>query len=218
MTRPSAPAALTLALLLSACAPGLRPSAGPREPAPIPERAPVIVSTKPTAGMAPIRASVPSALTEDVVLHLQSRELMVPVAGVPRARIGDTFLAKRSAGRVHHALDIMAPKGTPVLSADDGRVIGLKRNALGGITVWATDPERKVVYYYAHLDRWRDGLADGQWLRRGEVVGYVGTTGNADARAPHLHFQLMLWRADGRYWDGVAVDPRPFFAEDGSSR
>jgi murein DD-endopeptidase MepM/ murein hydrolase activator NlpD len=94
-----------------------------------------------------------------------------------------------------------------VLSADDGRVLRLQRNRLGGLTIWATDPTGRFVYYYAHLERYRSGLAAGEPLTRGCVIGYVGTTGNADRREPHLHFQVLV--------DDAPVDPRPCFASAG---
>lgn len=144
----------------------------------------------------------------DVDRALRDRRLMVPVAGVTPAEVPDTFQAPRDGGkRVHGAVDILAPRGTPIVSADDGRVLRLKRNRLGGLTIWAADPSGRVVYYYAHLDRYRSGLAAGGRLRRGEVIGYVGTTGNADRREPHLHFQVLV--------DGRPVDPRPYFASAG---
>ena len=141
---------------------------------------------------------------------------MVPVAGVAPANIQDTFNAPRDGGaRRHYALDIFAPVGTPVLSADDGMVLAIKRNRLGGLVIYATDPGRRFVYYYAHLSRYQPDLARGQRLGRGDVIGYVGTTGNADPRFPHLHFQVMLHPGGDRYWDGTPIDPLPYFASAG---
>ncbi len=141
---------------------------------------------------------------------------MVPVAGVAPADVHDSFNAPRDGGaRRHHAIDIFAPVGTPVLSADDGVVLAVKRNRLGGLVIYATDPGRRFVYYYAHLSRYRPDLARGQRVGRGEVIGYVGTTGNADPRSPHLHFQVMLHPGGDRYWDGMPIDPLPYFASAG---
>jgi murein DD-endopeptidase MepM/ murein hydrolase activator NlpD len=109
----------------------------------------------------------------------------------------------------------MAPRGTPVLAADDGRVYKLRSNSAGGITIYALDPEARFIYYYAHLDRYRDGLTEGAPLAKGEVIGYVGTTGNAPKHTPHLHFQVMRLTSERRYWDGVPVNPKSFFAVDG---
>ena len=149
---------------------------------------------------------------------LEARRLMVPVAGARAARIPDSFHERRSGGRIHQAVDILAPRGTPVLSADDGRVIRLSRSSLGGITVYAVDGEERFVYYYAHLDRYRDGLAEGTKVAKGEVIGYVGTTGNAPKDTPHLHFQVMRLDDPARWWDGTPLDPRPYFALDGAEQ
>jgi murein DD-endopeptidase MepM/ murein hydrolase activator NlpD len=143
---------------------------------------------------------------------------MVPVEGVEPARVPDTFAAARDGERLHHAVDIRAPRGTPVLAADDGSVLSLRTNALGGLTIYAIDGDRRFVYYYAHLDRYRDGLADGMLLAKGDVIGYVGTTGNAPPETPHLHFQVMRWPDDGKYWMGVPLDPRPHFVRRGQQR
>jgi putative YhbY family RNA-binding protein len=148
--------------------------------------------------------------------YLQGRELMVPVAGIAPTRIADTFDAPRDGGRRHRAVDIMAPRGTPVLAADSGRVHRMRSSALGGITIYATDPGERFVYYYAHLDHYREGLAEGASVAKGEVLGYVGTTGNAPPDTPHLHFQVMRIREARRWWDGIPVDPRPHFAFSGT--
>jgi murein DD-endopeptidase MepM/ murein hydrolase activator NlpD len=115
-------------------------------------------------------------------------------------------------------VDILAPRGTPVLAADDGRVARLGSNALGGITVYAVDSGGRFVYYYAHLDRYRAGLAEGTPLAKGEVIGYVGTTGNAPPNTPHLHFQVMRMGDGRRWWAGPPVDPRPYFVTGGIER
>ena len=141
---------------------------------------------------------------------------MVPVQGVRAEKVPDTFDEARGSARRHNALDILAPRGTPVLAADDGRVYKLRRNSAGGITIYALDPESRFVYYYAHLDRYRDVLVEGAPLAKGDVIGYVGTTGNAPPNIPHLHFQVMRLTTERRYWDGVPVNPKPYFALDGN--
>jgi peptidoglycan LD-endopeptidase LytH len=142
---------------------------------------------------------------------------MVPVAGVSPAQVPDTFRSPRG-GRIHDAVDIPAPRGTPVLSADAGRVLRLARNRKGGLTIYATDESARFVYYYAHLNAYRAGIGKGTRLARGQVIGYVGTSGNADRREPHLHFQVMVRPDDGRWWGGQPVDPRPFFVTAGQTR
>jgi murein DD-endopeptidase MepM/ murein hydrolase activator NlpD len=155
---------------------------------------------------------------DDVAAALRTRELMVPVAGVRPADVPDTFDDPRDGGaRRHEALDIPAPRGTPVVSADDGIVLALRTNQLGGRTVYAADPDRRFVYYYAHLDR-RTELPPGTSIARGDVLGTVGATGNADRREPHLHFQVMTYPETGRWWDGRPIDPRPFLARPGRAR
>lgn len=194
---------LMATLLLGACAPGLRPMTGP---------VPVAPAASGVAA-APTPAAPGVALSDAEYLH--ARELMVPVAGVAPERVPDTFLAGRDGGsRTHHALDILAPRGTPALAADDGRVLRVSQNRLGGLTVYLLDAAERFIYYYAHLDRYRDGLRDGMLVARGEVLGYVGTTGNAPRNTPHLHFQAMRYRRD-RYWEGEPVNPRPFLAMTG---
>jgi len=147
---------------------------------------------------------------------LGARQLMVPVAGVSATRIQDTFNAPRDRGRrAHHALDIFAPIGTPVLAADDGVVLALRRNRLGGRVMYAADPGRRFVYYYAHLSGYHPSMAPGRRLARGEVIAYVGATGNADPRFPHLHFQVMAFPPDDRWWTGMPIDPLPYFTYPG---
>ena len=146
---------------------------------------------------------------------LRARHLMVPVAGVSPDQVPDNFRAPRGGGRIHGAVDIPAPRGTAVLSADDGRVLRLHRNRKGGLTIYATDPSEHLIYYYAHLDAYRCGLAKGARLVRGQVIGFVGTTGDAHRREPNLHFQVLVRPKDGRSWGGDAIDPRPFFTSAG---
>jgi murein DD-endopeptidase MepM/ murein hydrolase activator NlpD len=192
--------AASLLLLVSACTPGLRPIAS-GAPSPVP--APVATPAPTTDARLP------------EVEYLHARRLMVPVAGVEPARVADTFASPRDGGaRVHRALDIMAPRGTPVLAADDGRVYRISENRLGGLTIYAIDAAERFMYYYAHLDAYREGLREGMAVARGEVIGYVGTTGNAPEHVPHLHFQAMRYRRE-KYWDGEPVNPKPFLAVPG---
>lgn len=164
------------------------------------------------AGCALVRREMP------VDEALRARQLMVPVAGVSPAEVPDTFRAPRAGRGIHGALDILAPRGTAVVSADAGRVLRLHRNRKGGLTIYATDETESFVYYYAHLDRYRAGIGKGTGLARGQVIGYVGTTGNADRREPHLHFQVLVRPRGGGWWHGEPVDPRPFFVSTGRAR
>ena len=162
------------------------------------------------AGCSPTQGPQPTRTTA-----LRGRQLMVPVAGVSPDEVPDNFRAPRGGVRLHRALDIPAPRGTPVLSADDGRVLRLHRNRKGGLTIYATDTSEHFVYYYAHLSAYRRGLAKGAHLVRGQVIGFVGTTGNARGRKPHLHFQVLVRSKSGKPWRGDAIDPRPFFTDAG---
>jgi peptidoglycan LD-endopeptidase LytH len=136
--------------------------------------------------------------------------LFFPVAGYDDRPLADSFGDARDGGdRRHNAIDIMAPRGTPVVSVEDGRILRLSKSDKGGITIYATDPGERFVFYYAHLDRYHDGIFAGKTLLRGDTIGYVGTTGNAPANAPHLHFQMMRMPADRKYWNGEPINPYP---------
>lgn len=173
-------------------------------PSPVPPSgaAPAAAASRDTAG--------PTVTAADLA-ELRARGLRVPVQGVRAADVPDTFGERRDAGsRPHEALDILAPRGTPVLSAADGRVVKLFDSRAGGRTVYVADPAGRWIYYYAHLDAYRPGLAEGQAVRAGEALGTVGSTGNANPAAPHLHFAVARVADVRRWWDGKAVDPRPF--------
>lgn len=139
------------------------------------------------------------------------RPMIVPVVGIARSAMRDMFNDVRG-NRRHEAIDIMAPRGTPIIATDDGVVKKLFTSKPGGLTVYQFDPDQRFCYYYAHLDRYAPGLHEGQLLRRGEVLGYVGTTGNAPKDAPHLHFALIRLDLEKRWWKGTYVNPYPFLA------
>lgn len=136
--------------------------------------------------------------------------LHFPVAGFAGRPIDDSFNDSRDGGaRRHNAIDIMAPRGTPVLSVQNGRILRLSRSAKGGITIYASDTEERFVFYYAHLDRYHHGIREGATITRGDTIAYVGSTGNAPENVPHLHFQMMRMPADRKYWNGEPVNPYP---------
>ena len=137
------------------------------------------------------------------------RPMIIPVAGVGRSAMRDMFDETRGGNRRHEAIDILAPAGTPVIATDDGMVKKLVTSKPGGLTVYQFDPDQRFCYYYAHLDRYAAGLHEGQVLRRGEVLGYVGTTGNAPKNTPHLHFALIRLDKERRWWKGTYVNPYP---------
>ena len=143
-------------------------------------------------------------------LAMLTAELMIPLPGVQPSDLRDTFNEVRGGGsRKHEALDIMAPRGTPVLSASAGRVLKLHNSKDGGLMVYAADASDRFVLMYAHLDHYADGLRDSLPLRQGQVIGYVGTTGNAPPNVPHLHFAIAHPREVKLWWTGKAIDPRP---------
>jgi len=144
---------------------------------------------------------------------LASRRLLIPVEGIARKQLRDNFDETRGGTRRHEALDIMAPRGTPVFAVDDGRVAKLFKSAAGGLTIYQFDPSGDYAYYYAHLDSYAKGLVEGLTLKRGDVVGYVGSTGNAPANAPHLHFTIFRLGPDRKWWKGNAVNPYPYLTE-----
>jgi murein DD-endopeptidase MepM/ murein hydrolase activator NlpD len=135
-------------------------------------------------------------------------KLAMPIADVDSAKLVSNF-AEMHGGRPHEALDIMAPRGTPVRAVDEGNVVKLFTSKEGGLTVYQFDNSRTRCYYYAHLDRYATGLREGMLLRKGEVLGYVGSTGNAAANAPHLHFAVFILGPEKQWWKGTAIDPLP---------
>ena len=145
--------------------------------------------------------------------------LTIPVAGVRAARLADTFAQARGLGRPHDAIDIMAPRGTPVVAAAGGTVEKLffSRGG-GGITVYVRSPDRRWIYYYAHLDGYAAGLREGQEVRRGDPIGRVGSTGNASPSAPHLHFAIHYMGPNESWWQGRAINPYPLLAGPGARR
>ncbi|MFS8064535.1 MAG: M23 family metallopeptidase [Luteimonas sp.] len=135
--------------------------------------------------------------------------MLLPVAGIKPSQLIDTFNQSRGSERRHEALDIMAARGTPVFAAVDGKIEKLFTSKAGGLTLYEFDPAATHAYYYAHLDRYAAGLVEGMPLRRGEVIGYVGSTGNANPEAPHLHFAIFQLGPEKHWWQGTAINPYP---------
>jgi murein DD-endopeptidase MepM/ murein hydrolase activator NlpD len=175
--------------------------------APAPEPA-APVPTAPTIGpvAAPVPGEAPPRAGATDLETLRLKRLRIPIDGVTRAALQPSFTQERGS-RLHEAIDILAPRGTPVRAVESGVVAKLFVSDRGGITVYQYDPSGDFCYYYAHLDRYADGLREGQRLREGEVVGYVGTTGNAPPDTPHLHFAIFRMQEAGRWWEGTAIDP-----------
>ncbi|PWB24194.1 endopeptidase [Stenotrophomonas sp. SPM] len=153
---------------------------------------------------APVPTTVPPSSASDAPTGL-----LLPVQGIQASQLRDTFTDARSEGRVHDAIDIMADAGTPVLAVADGTVEKLFDSERGGLTIYQFEPSGRWCYYYAHLQRYADGLAEKQVIKRGEVIGYVGSTGNASADAPHLHFEVHVLGPEKQWWKGESINPFP---------
>lgn len=139
--------------------------------------------------------------------RLRARGLVIPLPAVSAAQLSDTYTQARVGGAAHEALDIMAPRGTPVLAVDDGRVAKLFLSRPGGITLYQFDAAGEYAYYYAHLDRYADGIAEGDTVRKGQLIGHVGSTGNALPDAPHLHFAVFRLGPERQWWRGTPINP-----------
>jgi peptidoglycan LD-endopeptidase LytH len=133
--------------------------------------------------------------------------LIIPVQGVRASQLRDTFSDARGSGRSHDAIDIMAPHNTPVLAAAPAVVVRQDSGARGGIALYALGADQRTIYYYAHLDRYAEGIVEGKTLRAGDVIGYVGDTGNAGAGNYHLHFEITTTNDPKKYWNGVSLNP-----------
>jgi murein DD-endopeptidase MepM/ murein hydrolase activator NlpD len=185
-------------------------------PSPVPD---VESTTQPTPMQSPVTETTPPPLFTPTpftpapqtspVAPTNPSSLLIPVQGVRPEQLHDTFKAARSEGRVHDAIDIPAPRGTPVLAAADGRIVKLFQSVPGGTTIYQLGTDNKTIYYYAHLDRYTDGLKEGYFARRGETIAYVGDTGNAGAGNYHLHFSVSIVSDPKRYWDGTNINPYP---------
>ena len=156
----------------------------------------------------PAPTASPQVLTLDPS-YVGRLNLAVPVKGVNREQLLDTFKDARSEGRVHDAIDIPAPAGTPVIAAAEGEIIKLFESDRGGITIYQVSKDKKLIFYYAHLQGYADGLAVGKTVWQGETIGYVGDTGNAGAGNYHLHFSIMITNNPKRYWEGTNINPYP---------
>ena len=138
--------------------------------------------------------------------------LAMPVRGVRPEQLRDTYTDPRSGGRVHNAIDIMAPRGTPVLAAEDGTILKLRTGGIGGVTVYQLGADGRTLYYYAHLQRYAAGMREGLPVWKGQVIAYVGDTGNAGRGNYHLHFSVSRLDDPRRWWQGENVNPYPMLA------
>jgi peptidoglycan LD-endopeptidase LytH len=194
-------AILTSAFWVFAYNSGMLPTAEARKVKPAGDVAVVDPSTGP-----------PVAIAEGV--EVGPAGLAIPVVGIKADQLADTFTQARASGaRVHDAIDIMADEGTPVIAASDGTVEKLFfSDAGGGITAYVRSPDQRWNYYYAHLQAYAPGLAEGQKVKRGQVIGRVGHTGNANPAGPHLHFAINQMRAGEKWYQGTPINPYPLLA------
>jgi murein DD-endopeptidase MepM/ murein hydrolase activator NlpD len=171
----------------------------------------------PAAEGEPVAGKVAQAAESPAIIAPPSTAgdaLVVPVAGVEAGQLSDTFGDARGGGeRLHEALDIMAPRGTPVLAAAPGKVESLFRSDAGGNTIYVRSEDGRTIYYYAHLDAYADGLKEGDVVGRGQALGTVGSSGNASPDGPHLHFAIMRTTPDAEWWEpATAINPFPLLA------
>jgi peptidoglycan LD-endopeptidase LytH len=202
---------LLLTLFLSGSVVAVLPEPGPTpiSPNPVAVDVPVAETAKVTVNQ-PLDAPPSVELDTLSDVELLAAELMIPVENVTAADLRDNFSEMRGTRR-HEALDILAPRGTPVISAAAGRVLQISRSGAGGRMVFATDSTGQFLFLYAHLDDYADDLEEGMPLRRGQLLGYVGTSGNAPSNTPHLHFAIKRAGDSARWSRGTAIDPRPLF-------
>jgi murein DD-endopeptidase MepM/ murein hydrolase activator NlpD len=178
-------------------------------------RLPPVLVTRPGEDAVPTRLDMRPMLGSDSA-YFRGHPLMVPVEGIEPRELTDTYHQGRSGGRIHMATDIMAMRGTPVIAAAPGRIIKLANGGAGGTTIYVADASGRYVHYYAHLMGYAPNVKEGLAVKEGDVIGFVGTTGNAPPNAPHLHYQVM--RSDANYWNGTPIDVRGFISKPGRMR
>lgn len=191
------------------------PSTPPAATARTEATAPGAVAVRPAVpDVAPASTPDPEASTpgtvmdpDDAVAALRARHLDVPLRNVDRSTLRSNFAELRGGSRPHEAMDLLAPRNTPVTAVEAGTIARLFTSKAGGLTIYQFDPTSTFAYYYAHLDGYAEGLREGAKVERGQVIGYVGTTGNAPKDTPHLHFAIFVLTADKHWWEGTAIDP-----------
>ena len=175
----------------------------PRLPAiDLPPSAPIAIGT-------PLPPSESPTPTPEPANFVGRMNLIIPVAGVRPEQLLDTYSDARSEGRTHDAIDIPAAAETPVLAAADGKIIKLFQSERGGTTIYQLSSNQEMIFYYAHLSHYAAGVAEGNIVKQGEVIAYVGDTGNAGAGNYHLHFSIALVTDPKRYWEGTNINPYP---------
>jgi peptidoglycan LD-endopeptidase LytH len=172
------------------------------------ESSPSSLASPPPVARPPIPSSTSTPVIEaDPLPELRDRQLELPVRGAVRRGLRDSFDETRRSTHKHEAIDIMAPRNTPILAVEDGTIARLFESKPGGTTIYQFDPTTRYVYYYAHLERYADGLQEGTHVQRGQVLGYVGTSGNSPKDTPHLHFAIFRLTDKKQWWQGSPIDP-----------
>lgn len=166
------------------------------------------IETSPTGTVANENSNIISNDNSNVAF-VPVNKLMIPVLGIKRDDLRDTFTDSRSAGRTHNSIDIMAAQGTPVVAAADGEIARFFDSEAGGITIYQYSKDKRLIYYYAHLQKRAENLQEKQYVTQGTIIGYVGDTGNAGAGNFHLHFSVWVITDPKRYWDGENLNPYP---------
>jgi peptidoglycan LD-endopeptidase LytH len=170
------------------------------------------VGATPVASPPPVLRPPASSITTpiveaDPIPELRDRRLEVPVRNAVRAELRDSFMERRGSTHYHEAIDILTPRNTAIVAVEDGTIAKLFESKAGGTTVYQFDPSTRYVYYYAHLERYADGLQQGNHVQRGQVLGYAGTSGNAPKDTPHLHFAIFRLTEKKQWWQGSPIDP-----------
>lgn len=173
-----------------------------------PEPSAIDTSASEPATAPPLAPAAAAVTTSDVAVPVE-KQLLIPVAGIHANALKDTFNDARGSERRHEAIDILAPKGTQVFAVADGTIAKLFNSKPGGLTVYQFDTSEKFAYYYAHLDRYGADVKEGMTLKRGDLVGYVGSSGNADPKTPHLHFAMFELGPEKQWWKGSPINPYP---------
>lgn len=195
---------------IPAATPTTTPAATPSSPLPAPATTPSLAPPSSASVTPPAAApGITAAPSPSVAPGL----LIVPVQGVRPEQLRDTFNEARSEGRTHNALDIMAACETPVVAAVAGKILRLFTSERGGLTVYQLGPDSRTVYYYAHLSRYADDLAQGHTVAQGKLMGYVGDTGNAGPNNCHLHFAMWTVSDPKKFWSGEDINPYPLLSQ-----
>lgn len=168
---------------------------------------PVIQTRKPSPSPVATTGSAAPVIKPAPPDDLARRDFEIPVEGVKREQLVRSFEDRRSGTRAHEAIDILAPRSTPVKAVEDGTIARLFESKAGGTTIYQFDPTEQYCYYYAHLERYAAGLKEGDKVRKGQVIGFVGTSGNAPKNTPHLHFAVFKLTAAKHWWEGTPIDP-----------